>query len=95
MATTRSSIHDVRGWRVSTYTGWDHKWDLLVIESVHDIWVIGGLQYLGGGGGVRFKATALGSLCGSLENTRKLLRYLYFKYCKKNVFRVDKITVRP
>lgn len=24
---------------VSTYTGWDHKWDLLVIESVHVICV--------------------------------------------------------
>lgn len=26
---------------MSTYTGWDHKWDLLVIESVHIISVIG------------------------------------------------------
>lgn len=31
-------------------TGWDHKWDLLVIESVHVIWVIGGSD-IGGGRG--------------------------------------------
>ena len=61
-----------RSWHVSTYAGWDHKWDLLVVESVHVICLIGrgGLRYLGGGGGVRFKATAPGSLWGSLENTR-------------------------
>lgn len=37
---------------MATYTGWDHKRDLLVVESVHVIWVIGGLQFLKGEGEV-------------------------------------------
>lgn len=35
---------------VSTYAGWDHKWDLLVVEFAHVIWVTGGGFYSSGEG---------------------------------------------
>lgn len=48
---------------MSTYTGWDHKWDLLVVESLHVIWVTGDLD-AGGGGGVRLKRQGPGNFVG-------------------------------
>lgn len=45
-----------------------------------DCWGVGGAPIFGGRGGVRFKATAPGSLCGSLENTR-LMGHKTAKIC--------------
>lgn len=73
MVATGGAIHNTQpwvesgddwSWCVTTYTGWDHKWDLLVIESVHVIWVIGGLQYRGGGEMFALKRQRLGHFVG-------------------------------
>lgn len=44
---------------MSAYAGRDHKWDLLVIESIHDIWCVvrggGGGALAAGGGGLALK----------------------------------------
>lgn len=58
---------------MSAYAGRDHKWDLLVIESIHDIWcVVGwGGALAAGGGGACFKVAAL---CGMLEK-RKIMNF--------------------
>lgn len=58
---------------MSAYAGRDHKWDLLVIESIHDIWCVvreGGLRQQGEGG-AHFKVAAL---CGMLEK-RKIMNF--------------------
>lgn len=53
-----------------TYTGWDHKWDLLVIELVHVIWVT---PIFGGGGVFASKRQRLDQSLGRWKTRQKHL----------------------
>lgn len=60
--------------RLSTYIGWDHKWDLLVVESVHVIWVCGGSQLGGRGRVFALKRGHLGHFLDQIDFGKKQKR---------------------